>query len=348
MLKALAVGAAVAAGTLLAGPAHASLPAPSTGIYSQNRPSTVEAGGAEYIAWSDRDTPGRLRIGVINSDESVTDLYYYDTGGMWPGTGPTIAAVNGSGLIVAWVAGNGDIKLAEVVNGQFDCVTTPNTSINDDGTPAALSHYTVDLTTEGDDGNGQLYMTWAYYASGAVYITPVSPPPSATCAGVPAGPEWDAGFSTSTGQTAWSGPALTISHYGASNEHYWLVWAGTNSAHSLNIEEFAPGSFVLTELSKGTESTHATNVDMGAAYDTATGYAWMSYCGTNDVVYYQEFTGTAGGTETTNGAQCEVYPGNSSSGYLSGGVGLGYEYSTQRLLLSWPSVTAEEITLGYE
>jgi hypothetical protein len=346
MLKALAVGAAVAAGTLLAVPAQASVPAPSTGIYSYNRPSTVEAGGAEYIAWADKATAGLLHIGTVNSDGSVTDQYYYNSGGMWPGTGPTIAAVNGSGLVVAWVAGDGEIKLAEVVNGEFECLTTPNTTANEDGTPQALSHYTVDLTTEGDDGTGQLYMTWAD-TSGGIYITSITPPPSSACSGVPAGPEWGVIWSTDTGQTAWSGPALAISHYGASNEHFWLVWAGTNSTHSLNIEEFAPG-LVLAELSKGSEPTHSTNVDMGAAYDTATGYAWMSYCGTNDVVYYQEFTGTAGGTETTDGGQCDVYPSNTGTGWLYGGVGVGYEYSDQRMLLSWPAVNGAEIALGYE
>ncbi len=347
LFPAVVIGAAVAAGALLAGPAQASTPAPSTGIYSYNRPSTVEWGGQEYIAWADKNTPGRIHIGVVDSNDSVSDAFYYDTGGLWAGTGPTIAAVNGSGLIVAWVAGNGYIHLQEVVNGFFECDTIPDTQLNEDGTSAPLSHYTVDLTTEGDDGTGQLYMTWAD-TSGGVYITSVTPPSSNTCAGVATGPEWDVGFTTNTGQAAWSGPALTVSHYGASNEHYWLVWAGTNSSHSLNIEEFAPGSLYLTELSKGTESTHSTNVDMGAAYDTATGYAWMSYCGTNDVVYYQEFTGTGGGPETTDGGQCDVSPGNTSTGYLSGGVGAGYEYSAQRMLLSWPTLNTQEIGLAHE
>ena len=49
----------------------------------------------------------------------------------------------------------------------------------------------------------------------------------------------------------------------------------------------------------------------------------MSYCGANDLVYYQEFTSVAGGTEMAiPGQSCTV---TVSNGWNSGGTDISYQ-----------------------
>lgn len=49
-----------------------------------------------------------------------------------------------------------------------------------------------------------------------------------------------------TTDTAWDGPALATSGFtetpGAASERFWLMWAGNDAGHHINIAEYQPGS----------------------------------------------------------------------------------------------------------
>ena len=153
------------------------------------------------------------------------------------------------------------------------------------------------------------------------------------------------------------GAALAVSGYtgisGTGGERFWLVWAGTDSAHHINIAEYQPATgpdgFGLARVTKSTESSHSTDNDIGADFEPTpgatddSGTVWMSYCGTNNQVYYQEFTSVSGGTEVSEGQSCTV---TVSNGWYSGGTDISYQYSTGLMLLSWALPSSLQIQLG--
>ena len=96
----------------------------------------------------------------------------------------------------------------------------------------------------------------------------------------------------------------------------------------------------FTRASKTTESSHSTLTDVGGAYNSNTGEVWLTYCGTNSTVYYQEFapSGTGGGTEQSTGNSCNIDTVKVGGiTYYNGGVGVSYAYSTHDTFLTWPA-----------
>ena len=323
------VTAALAAALGINAPAHAATVSSSYTTY--NRPSETEAGGGEYIAWADKTSAGNVNIALLNPTNGSTVTHWIYTGSSTaPATGPTITSVSGQAVVVAWADGNGDINLAYLESGGLACISNMRYWLS----PTTVTPY---ITTEGDDGTGNLLLAWAD-TSLHMHISIVNTPIVLHC-GTTNGFSVVGGNTTDVGSdTTWDGPSLTTSGYGTGSEHLWLSWASTDSAHHINIAKYTPASVYGTfnQVSKITESTHGTSTDMGGAYFTDTGDVWISYCGTNNSVYYQLWAAsnsTGGGTEMgISSGSCDVYTFN---GYVSGGVGVGYDYSTSTMVFTW-------------
>ncbi|HEV3172955.1 MAG TPA: hypothetical protein VGZ32_21595 [Actinocrinis sp.] len=345
--------------TLFAAPARA-----DTGIgrYTGNLPSTTEAGGAEYVAYADESAAGLVHVVLLDSSMGIAGSWYDGASSTFVGTGPSIASVHGQAVVVAWADGTtGDIQIAYLVNNEFACVTDMKNflaGVSPD-TPYGVTNDTPYLSTEGLDGTGDLLLTWVDAASAHVHISVIDPPNAGGCAVNPNAYRFGAepGGTTNTGETASDGPSLVVSGYSGtshgSGETVWLMWAGTDGGGHLNIAAYTPGtSFygpVFNQVSKTTEWNHSTLTDTAAAYNTSTGQVWLTYCGTNHVVYYQDFpaSSSGGGNEQTIGsASCKV-TSTTIGGvtYYSGGVGVSYDYSDGLMLVSWPDLSSTNIQL---
>lgn len=329
------------AAAFLAGPAQA---ATSLGRYTYNLPSTTEAGGAEYLAYAATDSAGEVH--VVQYDTSLNEhaSWYDSASSTFVGSGPSIASVSGQGVVVSWADGTtGDIYIAYVTSGGFSCVTDLSGWLEDSvtGTPAGVSHDTPFLTSEGADGTGNLVLGWVDAATSHLHLSVVETPTAANCAGT-GGFQVGAGTSVNlTSDTSWDGPALAVSGYGGS-EKLWVMWAGNDSGPHLNIAAYTPTANgygeTFTRASKITESSHSTLTDAGGAYNASTGEVWLSYCGTNNTAYYQEFSpsGTGGGSEFSTGDACNIDTYKTGGvTYYNGGVGASYMYSTHTTLLTW-------------
>ncbi|MCW2935612.1 MAG: hypothetical protein JWM19_6574 [Actinomycetia bacterium] len=350
----LALAAAVAASVTLACFAPSAL-AESTSIATYNRPSVTELGGAEYLAWADETNSGSVHVAKLTSGGGISVQWTDPHTATYYGTGPTIASVSGTGIVVAWTNLSDHHLWVGVPQGSGGA-NGSNAFCSEDLTQAmnesigvapgfsypniASSDATPYLTSEGDDGSGALFLTWVDGASSYMHVTRLIPP-SGGCG------TWTLASNQNIyTDKSWDGPAMVVSGYGGT-EHYWLMWAGSDSQHEINIAEY---DTAWNRIGKSTESTHSTKTDMGGAYFTASGSIWMSYCGTNDAVYYQEFTTVSGGLEIQEpGASClpETYtPPGSSTTFWSGGVGVNYEYSSQFMRLAWPDKTSSLVQIA--
>jgi hypothetical protein len=324
--------AALIALAFTAGTAHAST-LNSIGQTTENRPSTVEWGSAEYVAWAGTDTAGEVNVAKLTSGMTGISDGPWTYGGSSTdiGAGPTLAATKGGEggaafLVVAYTNGSGRVEVDAVnpndtnSNSGFECETQVGNSTD-----------TPYITSEGDDGTGDLFL--AYVNSSQNDEITVERLDPSQCNGS-SGHINVLSSHTITTDTSWSGPALIPDGYNGmpGSATLYLAWAGNNSAHNLNIAKYYYGA--TSFASKTVESSHSTTTDIGGAYDTASGQNWISYCGggTSNYVYYQSFSGNAGGTEMTTGAKCDVTIYN---GYYSGGVGVGYDYSGQATWLSY-------------
>jgi hypothetical protein len=194
----------------------------------------------------------------------------------------------------------------QIVN--FCAVTDLSNSLNIGGAPLGTSPNTPFLSTEGQDGAGTLILAWVDSAKKNPHMSVIDPPDSSSI-------QQYNGFNVSgtaandTTDTSSDGPAFVAGGYGSSSqpERFWLMFAGTNSNRNLNIVEYTPYAsgtgLGLTYAGKTTEPSHASDTDIGGAYATG-GSVWMSYCGTNNVVYYQTFSALGGGTEKTVSGSC--------------------------------------------
>jgi hypothetical protein len=350
----LALAAAAVAVSVTAGLAPSAL-AESTGIATYNRPSMTEAGGTDYLAWADLTNNGSVHVGKLDSSgragvqwtDPGTTTYY--------GTGPTIASVHGVGIVVAWTSlsdhhlwvavpqgsggGDGGGAFCEAdLTVQMDEGIGVRAEFNFPNDPT--SNATPYLTSEGDDGSGSLFLTWVDYSGSYMHVTKITPPPGG-CG------NWmlDSNVNIYT-DTSWDGPAMVVSGYGGT-EDYWLMWAGKDAGNHLNIAEYDTNWNRIGN--KSTEWSHSTKTDMGGAYLSASGAIFMSYCGTNDVVYYQEFTTVSGGPEVPEpGASClpQQYSPAPKQTFWSGGVGVNYEYTTQSIRLAWADETSAIVQLA--
>lgn len=354
MRKAIARSACAVAATVAAivlgysAPAYAS-PEFTLNITTLNRPSTVEWGSTEYVGWADTSANGFVNIDRLNSSLGVS-AHWQDTNyATYYGTGPTITASNGA-IVFAYVdQGEQAIHLGEInANSMTRCEITLDTygweQLYVNSAPTSFGYpnsfqatSTPYLTSEGDDGSGRLYLTWTTANGSSIYVAGLTAPTPSQCASgnfQDGSDGWRVTSMVSLGQASWDGPAMVVSGYGTSSERYWVMWAGLADPHLINIAEYTTS---WGRISMTTESNHWTKTDIGGAYAThpreGSPGVWMSYCGTNNVVYYQEFTTTNGGVETAlSGASCKIYPYN---GFYSGGVGISYDYTSGEPLLTW-------------
>jgi hypothetical protein len=333
----LVAAAVLAALTFTAGTAHAAT-AHGIGETTENRPSTVEVGGAEYIAWAGTDSNGEVNVAKLNSGlTAVSDgPWTYGASGTGIGAGVTIAATRQTPnsapyLVVAYTNGAGEV-IVDAVN--------PNDTGNNWGyeceADVGISTDTPYITAEGDDGTGNLYLAYVNAdQNGAITVEQIDPSQCNGSTGqlaIAPGQQF-----TITSDSSWVGPALIPDGYNGTpgSATLYLAWAGTNSAHNLNIAKYNWGATSINAGDKTVESAHATKTDMGGAYDTATKQNWISYCGTptSNFVYFQSFSGHAGGNEQSTGARCDVTVFQNT--YYSGGVGVGYDYTTKAPWLSY-------------
>jgi len=339
---AVAAVALTALAVVFAGSARGA--AVNPGQNTDNRPSMTEAGGVEYLAYADTTRAGAVWVTQPNSAGGIAKGPWGPTGsaadGTFVGTGPTIASVHGKGLVVAWTGLDGTIWVSELMNGSFSCISHPVT---------LKSGQTPYLSTAGDDGSGSLYLIWVD-ARSSMHVTPLTVPAPGQCT---AGDKITAGATTNiAGETAWGGPAWVVSGYNTPAERFWLIWSGTNSGHSINVAEYRAFNGVFARVGKVTEP-HYTNTDIGAAYNTSTNKIAVSYCGTDNKVYYQEFTTSElGGQEIATGSTCAInlaVIGKGTSNpitYYSGGVGINYDYSHRLYDLGWASGNSTTIQIS--
>jgi surface antigen len=322
--------AALIALMFTAGVAHATTSA-RIGQSTENRPSTVEAGGAEYMAWAGTDSNGEVNVAKLNS--GMTGLsagpWTYSGSSTDIGAGPTLTDTTGgegntSFLVVAYTNASGQVWV-DAVN--------PSDSSN--------SGYECQTQVGLSPDTGYLYLAYVNSSQNdEITVERLNPSQcNGTSGSIPVASSY-----TITSDTSWSGPALIADGFNGTDGSatLYLAWAGNNSAHNLNIAKYSYGATSFS--SKTTESSHSTTTDIGGAYDTATGQNWISYCGsgTSNYVYYQSFTGSAGGTEQSMGTTCDVAVYN---GYYSGGVGVGYDYSSKATWLSYADTSYNIYTL---
>lgn len=309
--------------------------ATGTSASTYNRPSTTEFDGGTYIAWAAKSGAGQVYVGILGNNGTIAVTWTDSSSSTYPGTGPTIAA-SGGALVVTWLDGslgcNGGKspceQIAEIVpgaSGGFQCETQFEGS----------GYYTPYLTSSGDNGAGPLYLTVAD-GLGAMHILTLTLPKVA--AGCQFGIQK---VDRITSDTTWDGPAMVVSGYGTTSQAFWLMWAGTDAAHHLNIAQYNSS---WTLVAKKTETTHATLTDMGAAFATGYNYIWMSYCGTNNNVYYQFFTTVSNASETQlPGASCDI---DYYQGFYSGGVGISFNYTDGSMLLTWADKTSQQVMMA--
>jgi hypothetical protein len=348
--------AAVAASVSLVGFAPSAL-AESTSATTYNRPSMTEVGGAEYLAWADKSANGAVHVAKLDSGGGINVQWTDPNTATYYGTGPTIASVGGV-VVVAWTNlsdhhlwvgvpqgsgganGSGAFCEEDLTNAIDESIgVAQGFSYPGD----ASSDATPYLTSEGDDGSGSLFLTWVDDAGNNMHVTRLVPT-SGGCG------NWDLISNENIPtETSWDGPAMVVSGYGGT-EHYWLMWAGNDSNHELNIAEYDTSWNRVG--SKGTETTHATKTDMGGAFLTGSSSVFMSYCGTNGDVYYQEFSSPSGGPEVQEpDASClpESFPVTISGvthTFWAGGVGVNYDYSSKSMLLSWADKSSSLVQIA--
>jgi hypothetical protein len=344
---AAAVALALAASaSVLAAPARASVAGPiSPGESTYDRPSIVNLySGTEEIAWAGTDANGRVNYAEINSSGAIQGTPYTDTSSStYPGTGvainyyPSTYAPSLDFEVIAWTDLNSRVHVGLISNG-----------VRCESTDFGYSVDTPSLTfaaNSADQSEGiNLYLV-TVDASSVMHVTEVQ---DNGCATLDTGPTGGAntltpGPSTAiSGQTTWDGPTLLDTTPNSSPTLY-LAWAGTNSAHDINIGGFAFGASSTGLTSHIVESNHATTTDLGNSYGSAG--TLFTYCGTNNAVYGQVFNG--GSTEPSEislGGNCAIYTG--SGGYVNGGVDVTYDGSGGGYLYLYPTVSSQALTLG--
>jgi hypothetical protein len=203
-------------------------------------------------------------------------------------------------------------------------------------TRLGVSTYTPYVTSEGQDGTGNTYVTFVNTAKQMVVDQlDFSSCSASSGSGVMGVDNQD----VITSDTTNGGPALAVSGYGTGSEQFWMVWAGSGSTPTINIAQYTPGSQALTH--KTTETSHTTTADIGEAFNGNDGKVFDTYCGTNNIAYYQYFTPGSGGIsgltqKSVNNDSCGLVTTN---GWTSGGVGAAYDYNSDSLRVwqAWDS-----------
>ncbi len=332
-----------------AGPASAATTAISPGESSYDRPSIVNLGpNREEIAWAGTDTNGEVNYAVANSSGAIQGTPTTDTSSAtYPGTGvtlnydPSTYSPALDFVVIAWTDLSAKVHVGLIGNG-IQCEST------DFG-------YSVDTPTlafaanSADQSEGvNLYLT-TVDSGNVIHVTQVQ---DNNCANLDIGIYGGAntlGPGTSTaisGQTTWDGPTLLDTTPNSSPSLY-LVWAGTDSAHHINIGGFNFGASSTGLTSHIVEYDHETKTDFGNSYGSLG--TMFTYCGTNNVVYGQVFNGGTGEPgESSLGGNCAIY---TSGGYVNGGVDVTYDSGTKDsthhgYVYLYPNVSSQALILG--
>lgn len=314
----------------LAAPASAATVNPVNTTY--DRPGiTLVPGGNFEITWAGSDPNGKINGALVNTGGAVINgtRWTDNNSATYQGTGAAIAFDPGLDFsLIAWT------DLSKTVHVALD-----NTGVACESTSFGSSVDTPYLTIAAD---GTLYLT-TVGSNGAMHITEVG---NNGCVneGFIGGPgTLSAGPSTTVaGNTSYNGPTL-VDLKGSGTPDLWLIWAGTNSAHNINIAKFTPGNSSLG--TKYVETNHATTTDMGSTTFTADtqGAAFFTYCGTNNVVYGQWFLGTGPETEIAIGGSCAIY--TNPSGFINGGVDVTYDPATSSFDYLFPNKGNQDLIL---
>lgn len=294
----------------LAAPALAAQVNPTNTSYDRPGITALTSGDFE-IAWAGSDANGSVNFAQISAGGAVVgSKYTYSGSSTFQGTGITAAFSTPfyDRAVLAWTDVNENVHVALANVNSVIC----------EGTGFGSSADTPYLTF---DSAGNLHLTTV--DSGAhIHVTDVS---RGTCSitegGSVSGVLERGGSVTIANNSAYTGAALVdLSQNGTPD--LWLAFAGTNSAHNINIGHYTGSSTLGT---KYVESNHATITDMGATGFTNSGGtagAFFTYCGTNHVVYGQPFYGNGVQPELTLGGSCSIF--TNSAGYVNGGVDVAY------------------------
>lgn len=343
---AAAAGLTIAASVgLVAGPAHAAVVgAVSPGEASYDRPSIVNLySNTEEIAWAGTDADGTVNYAEINSSGAIQSTAHTDTSSStYPGTGvtlnyyPSLYAPTLDFVVITWTDLSSRVHVGLIGNG----VQCESTDFGDSVVTPSLTF----AANSADQSEGIGLFLTTVDSDGAMHVTEVQ---NDGCANPDTGIRGGSntltpGASTAiSGQTSWDGPTL-LDTTPNSSPTFYLVWAGTNSAHNLNIGGFGFGASSTNLSSHIVESDHATKTDLGNSYGSRG--TLFTYCGTNNVAYGQVFNGGASEpSELTLGGSCAVY---TSGGYVNGGVDVTYDGGAGGYLYLYPNVSSQALVLG--
>lgn len=326
-------------------PAHASVVgsiSPTETTY--DHPSIVNLySNTEEIAWAGTDTNGRVNYAEINGSGVIQGSAHTDSSSAtYPGTGVTINyfpstyAPTLDYVVIAWTDLSARVHVGLIGNG-IQCESTDFGYSYD--TPSL--GYAANAADQSEGIN--LYLA-TVDSGGGMHVTSVD---NNGCANLDTGITGGANTLTPaastaiSGQSSWDGPTLLDTTPNSSPSLY-LVWAGTNSAHNINIGGFTFGASSTSLTSHIVESNHATTTDFGNSYGSLG--TLFTYCGTNNVVYGQVYNGgSSEPSEVTLGGSCAIY---TSGSYVNGGIDVTYDSSAGGYLYLYPTVSSHAVTLG--
>lgn len=311
----------------------AALAATVGGNTTYDRPGITTVPGGYEIAWAGTDANGEANGAEIDSNGAIRSgtKWTVAPSSTYQGTGMAIASDPSIHFaLVAWTDRGKTVHVALDVDG--------GPGIECDSTNFGSSVDTPYLTVAAD---GAMYLT-TVDSSNAMHVTEVDQSPQKPCdtgnAIDPSG-KWLNGPSTPVlGNTTYDGPTL-VDLNGTGSPDLWLIWAGTNSAHSINIAKFTPGNGSLG--TKYVESNHGTTADMGST--NAGSGAFFTYCGTDNVVRGQFFSGTGLVPEPALGGSCAIY--TNSAGYVNGGADVTYDPATGSFVYIFPNKADQDLTV---
>lgn len=314
------------------------------GESSYDRPSIVNIGSnLEEIAWAGTDANGTINYAQIDSSGQIQgNPTTYGGSSTYPGTGVAINQVNSlyaptlNHVVIAWTDLGSVVHVGVIGNG-VQCEST--------GFPHSIDTPYLTFAPSGSaPGDGVSLYLVTVDSGNAMHVTEVQ---NNGCdnldVGIIGGPgTLTAGASTTiSGQTTWDGPTL-LDTTPNSGPTLWLAWAGTDSAHSINIGSFTFGASSTSIGTHIVERDHQTKTDLGNSYGSRG--TLLTYCGTNNMVYGQVFNGgTTEPPEVSLGGNCAIY---TSGGYVNGGVDITYDSGAGGYLYLYPTVSSQGLWLG--